>query len=379
MAPSRKRSPPWLDAATADDTNGEGSCEPPSKKPRQSQYVADSPSSQFPRAREHPQTLSPRPSEFPTKAAGTDVIEESDDGDDFEPLEELLMTPLRSDANPATGVKATSPLEALSDVAVKSNTPQIHAVQRDSITPTTTHETTTEATPASYTGADFKMPKIDVGEESDDAMVIDLTQDDAEVHVGRSDGFIGIIKPGTPGITVKREGSFQPTPMRHALSPLSTNTPSSYKQNVLKSPSSPKSRLSEPRQAHTYLGRPKFVPVSIPENAENAKPHCFSPTPSSSLDMLKQEDTEIMEQDILASLFKLDDESKKTERRRLTAKETPTEYTKSSGLDMAKFLLNEQTLSAMPCAVQPHQLKTKLLKHQRQVIFVPLLDPLSCY
>ncbi|MBE3049247.1 hypothetical protein IMZ48_43460 [Candidatus Bathyarchaeota archaeon] len=155
------------------------------------------------------------------------------------------------------------------------------------------------------------MSKIDAGEESDDSGVIDLTRN-TEFEVGRTDGFIGIIKPGTPGVTVKRKGAFEATasPKRRPMAPVPTDTP-------------------PPRKWDSW-----------------------KPTPA---------------QDYKTDPVKFDDEDKKPSRRK-SPSDGPPKLTSSPGFDMAKFLANEQNLAAMPSADHLPQLKTKLLPHQLQVI-----------
>lgn len=281
---------------------------------------------------------------------------DDDDGlesDEFESLEELLSAPPQSYATPAAARTVAS-----------------------------------QPKPVSYVEPDYSLPKVNPGEESDDCQIIDLTKDDTEIHIGRSDGFLGVIKPGTPGVQVKREGSYQSPSIRRALAPISGNTPSHQRGDLRStyagtfSPgpartsmmnSSPMSRggLMPPKAEYAnglYAG------AATPQGRMQQGPWCQRQTPSA----LKYEDPRTPAYYPPGSVKLEDDKKPSLLQRSAAGRNTSAKLTSSPVVDMAKFHVNEQNLAAMPCAPAPAQLKTKLLKHQLQVTFVPYASGFSC-
>lgn len=254
----------------------------------------------------------------PVATDGFDVHDDDLGPDEFESLDELLGIPQNGQATNTLGHGVTSQPGPVPSPETDVGTPKIDPAQRRHATTAAQRAGASRHPPISYTEFDLEMPKIDAGEESDDSGVIDLTRD-AEFEIGRSDGFMGAIKPGIQGVTVKRKSVVQPTvtPTRRPLAPVSKNTP-------------------PPR-------------------------HAFS--------KVKHEDQRTPAQDFKTALVNFEDEDKKPSRRKRPA-DGPPKLTSSPSFDMAKFLINEQKLAAMPSAAQPPALKTKLLKHQRQVIFI---------
>lgn len=275
---------------------------------------------------------------------------DDDDGlepDDFESLEELLSAPPQSHATPAAAWAVTS-----------------------------------QPKPVPHVGSDYVLPNIDPGEESDDSKVIDLTKNDTEIHIGRSDGFMGIIKPGTPGVKVKQEGSYQSPSMRRALAPISANTPSPHQRGDWKSTYS--GGALSPGLAHTGLmnSGPMSRGSLMPPKAEYTKGlYTGGATPPSRMQQnpwgqrqtpsaLKYEDPSTPACYPTGSVKLEGDKKPCLLKRPAICRNASPKITSSPIVDMAKFHVNEQNLAAMPCASEPVQLKTKLLKHQLQVILI---------
>ena len=344
MSSPHKRPLPPLGDTPSNDTvaaNSQSSCEPPVKKLRPSQDSYAQGSSQLAQASAHASKAPPMVIDL----TGND----DDDGlesDEFESLEELLSAPPPSHTTPATARGVTS-----------------------------------QPKPVSHMKAEYSLPKIDPDEVSDDCRVIDLTKDNTEIHTGRSDGFVGVIKPGIPGVKVKREGSYQSPSIRRALAPISANTPS-YPRGDLRSTYS--GTLS-PKPAHTAMmnSSPMSRGGLMPVEAEYANElYAGAATPPGRMQQglwgqhqnpsaLKYEDPSTPAYYPSGSV-KLEDEKKPTLLKRpASGRNAAPKLTSSPVVDMAKFHANEENLAAMPCAPEPAQLKTKLLKHQLQVIFMP--------
>ena len=299
---------------------------------------------------------SPQDSQATRAAAATDAFDDDagSSSDEFESLEELLTAPRTI---PVPKREATGQPNPVVFTKTALKTPKSDTAQRNHAPPSTGSGVTSQLRRVLYAEADLEMPKIDAGEESDDSGVIDLTRD-TEFEVGRSDGFIGTIKPGTPGITVKRKGAFQTTatPTRRALAPFSTNTPPPRQWDDWRSNYSG-TTPSGPRQAYVQPG----LALGMPEDARSAMQPYPGATPTYASGMVKHEVQGTPARDYKTGLVKFENEQKKPDRRRRPADASPT-------FDMAKFLVNEQNLAAMPRAAHMKQLKTRLLPHQRQVI-----------
>ena len=340
-SPPKRPLPPPGDTPSNDTiaADSQNSCEPPVKKLRPSQDSYAQGSSQLAQASAHT-------SKTPSKVIDL-TGNDNDDGfesDEFESLEQLLSVP-----------------------------PPSHT------TPAATRAPTSQQKPVSHVKADYTLPKVESGGESDDDKIIDLTKDDTEIHIGRSDGFFGVIKPGTPGVQVRCEGSYQSPSIRRALAPISANTPPRQRGSIYSGTLSP---------GLAYTGKTSLNSMSrgalMPPKAEYAKelyPGALTPqsrtqqgplgqrqTPNA----LKYEDPSTPAYYPMGSV-KLEDEEKPTllKRPAIGRNATP-KLTSTPVVDMAKFHANEENLAAMPCAPEPAQLKTKLLKHQLQVIHHPV-------
>lgn len=351
MSSPSKRPPPPLGDTPSNDAvaaNDRSSCEPPLKKLRSSQDSCAQDSSQLSQASTH----ASKPPPMVVDLTGID----DDDGlepDGFESLEELLSAPPQSHTTSAAARAVAS-----------------------------------QPKPVSYVKADYTLPKVDSGEESDDSRVIDLTKDDTEIHIGRSDGFVGVIKPGTPGVQVKREGTYQSPSVRRALAPISGNTPSHQRGDLRPTYSGTLS----PGLAQT--GMMKSSPVSqgglMPPKAEYANElHAGAATPQGRMPQgpwdqrytpsaLKYEDPSTPTFYATGSVKREDEKKPSLLERSAVGQNTSAKLTSSPVVDMAKFHVNERNLAAMPCAPEPAQLKTKLLKHQLQVVFISRASGFSC-
>lgn len=323
----------------------ESSCEPPCKKLCQSQD-GDAHSNSQPASNSSP---APKGPVAPSAGADAhDLYDEGLDSDEFESLEELVAASQNSQATSAPEIEANTSAPSTAEIDLAG--PKVEATQHGHTASAV--GVAAKTAPVSYTEADLEIPKIDACEESDDSMVIDLTRDDAELQVRRSDGFIGVIKPGTPGITVKCEGSFHATPARRTLAPLSTNAPPHRVGNQ-------KSIQPEltPETRHSKSIKSEDAEISMPPLAH---------TPSG----LNHECPATPAQGHTMGLIKTGHEDKTPARRKRVA-DGSLKLTSSSGIDMTKFTVNEHNLASMPRAAHVPQLKTRLLDHQRQVIRIP--------
>lgn len=323
----------------------ESNCEPPYKKLCLSQDDDAHPNSRSAGGSSLTRKESPVAS---ASADAYDPYGEGIDSDEFESLEELITA--------SQNIQATMSAPETRHLSSVSSTGEVNLAGAKVKATQHGHSTSaaglaTEAVSVSHTEADLELPSIDSGEESD-SMVIDLTRDDTELRIGRSDGFVGVIKPGTPGVTVKREGRFKATPTRHTLAPLPTNTASH--------------RLRDQKPIQPVLTPESRHAKSIKsEDAENSMPP-LTYTPNG----LKHEYPATPTQGYAMGLFKAEHEDKRPNRRKRAADGSP-KLTSSPGVDLTKFLANEQNLASMPRAPQVPQLKTKLLDHQRQVFHTP--------